>query len=398
MFCAECRADSGPAQKNSALAGRPRCPGTDADRHPGLTRQRRRDALVLSGLVIAANLVPLLAVSGRAAWPEASMPPRARTGAAARWPHAARGVARPDRLRGGRGAAAATADNASVGYGGLEEASLRKGAAAGDLAAIAKALKDGANVLCLDMWRQAPLHHAAQQGHAEAVHLLLQAGADVDAKDYLGRTPLVLAAMCGCSDAVSLLLGSGADLTHASISPWPNNNGRTALHWACYYGHASAAALLCSHVADTGGKEAAGGSQEEPGNAQSGSWVLEIKDAMRRSALHWAARRGHAACVEVLLYYGAKTEDKDKKDASPLKLAETHKHRDCAALLQRVHTEQGRPRHLPPAVAPTGRLTLAQSFRLEGSTLPHGKQGQVLFLGKNRKPADKNETYLACKG
>ena len=340
----------------------------------GVSGDRRRDALVISGLVLAVNLAPLLAAAtsirhgrGRDLPVSEAWHPD-RTAIEAHRSHAGRGVARTACLRGG--GAEAAADNARAGSGGLEEAKLRKGAAAGDLVAIAKGLKNGANVRCWDTWWQTALHHAAQKGHAEAVHLLLQAGADVDAQDYLGRTALVLAAMRGCTDTLSLLLRGGADVTLASTSPWPNNNGRTALHWACYYGHPAAVALLCSHVvaeevreAGTeggreGGREEASrqsevGSKRESEGAKDGSWVLEIKDAMDRSALHWAARRGHAACVEVLLYYGAETEGKDKKGARPVKLAEVHKQRDCAALLQRVLAGQGRPKHLLPAAAPS---------------------------------------------
>ena len=211
--------------------------------------------------------------------------------------------------------------------------------------------------------------------------------------------------MHGQEGVVALLLAHGANMTLSSASPWYNNNGRTALHWACYYGHTPVVAQLCAHAASADGGHA---------------W-MQVKDRMGRTPLHWAARKGNAACAGVLLYHGVDViagvkwqdvgkdaaaasvrsdalsakladalqrqrvfsleelrklevdaadlslslnqafkvgdrhmrplavEDTDRKGASALKLAQMHKHKACAALLERVHAENRRPDHLPVA-------------------------------------------------
>ena len=250
------------------------------------------------------------------------------------------------------GALAATAS----GTGGREDALLRACAAKGDVAGMTSALENGANVHCYDSalryavgWTA--LHHAAKGGHEAAVLLLLQAGAAVDAVDYMRTTPLMLAARGNHDRVVSLLLTSGADAVRAEASIWPNNNGRTALHWASYYGHAAAAAALCEHVA------AAPRAHDEPEQTGMGSatsrpnGVLGAVDALQRSALHWAARRGHAECLAVLLHCGAQVAGRDRKGKLARELAAAHAHDECTAMLLRVEREGWRPASLPRAAA-----------------------------------------------
>ena len=250
------------------------------------------------------------------------------------------------------GALAATAS----GTGGREDALLRACAAKGDVAGMTSALENGANVHCYDSaFRYAvgwtALHHAAKGGHEAAVLLLLQAGAAVDAVDYMRTTPLMLAARGNHDRVVSLLLTSGADAVRAEASIWPNNNGRTALHWASYYGHAAAAAALCEHVA------AAPRAHDEPEQTGMGSAtsrpnnVLGAVDALQRSALHWAARRGHAECLAVLLHCGAQVAGRDRKGKLARELAAAHAHDECTAMLLRVEREGWRPASLPRAAA-----------------------------------------------
>ena len=182
------------------------------------------------------------------------------------------------------------------------------------------------------MWKRTPLHYAAREGQIEASQRLVELGGDLSAQDFLGRTPLHLAARKGHADLAVLLanLGSGwcaglsflcpgrlhlslrlcrrayvhsladvsTDLNHPDRNPWPNNSGRSPLHWACYKGHAEVVYQLCELGADK-----------------------EAVDAMKRTPLHWAARRGQADCVQVLLLAGANVHAVDGKQMKPVNLA-----------------------------------------------------------------------------
>eukprot|EP01046_Picozoa_sp_COSAG06_P070621 COSAG06_NODE_19829_length_820_cov_1.643551_1_plen_82_part_10 len=71
---------------------------------------------------------------------------------------------------------------------------LHRAANSGDTAAIARLVREGANVNAVDGNGNTPLHNAAISGHAEAVEALARAGAEVNAVNQYGNTPLHLAA------------------------------------------------------------------------------------------------------------------------------------------------------------------------------------------------------------
>ena len=67
-------------------------------------------------------------------------------------------------------------------------------------------------------------------------------------------TPLILAAAQGQTEIVGALLDAGAPVDQADAA------GRTALHAACWGGHADAAELLAAAGADRGLRDRSGGS------------------------------------------------------------------------------------------------------------------------------------------
>ncbi|MCY3740848.1 MAG: CotH kinase family protein [Candidatus Poribacteria bacterium] len=84
----------------------------------------------------------------------------------------------------------------------------------GDLAAIKRALTDGADPNVQDPQSGSTmLSIASLMGHTEVVALLLEHGADVNAKSRDGGTPLHAAAFLGRAETVKLLLKKGADTT-----------------------------------------------------------------------------------------------------------------------------------------------------------------------------------------
>jgi len=76
-----------------------------------------------------------------------------------------------------------------------------------------------------------------------------------------------------------------------------------------------------------------------PGNVQqelqSSINVLDTVDSTRRSPLSWAAQRGEAEAVRVLLEYGANPNNEDKTNRTPLHYAAQAKTPECLLLLIR---------------------------------------------------------------
>ena len=81
---------------------------------------------------------------------------------------------------------------------------------------------------------------AAYRGRNGEVVTLLEMNADPNETDNLGRTALIHAASQGHSLVVKALIEVGTDVLYS-----PSTDGRTALHWAAFYGHRSAHASTC---------------------------------------------------------------------------------------------------------------------------------------------------------
>lgn len=119
---------------------------------------------------------------------------------------------------------------------------LWNAAIAGDTAALAAALKDGANVDSLDVrtarnGRRA-LNWAAINNRADAIRWLLAHGAPIEATNLTGFTALHHAAEVGSVDAARILLAAGADPKHTNLE------GMTPLARARQEGHIEVAELL----------------------------------------------------------------------------------------------------------------------------------------------------------
>uniref|UniRef100_A0A8D0CQ79 Ankyrin repeat domain 52 n=1 Tax=Sander lucioperca TaxID=283035 RepID=A0A8D0CQ79_SANLU len=184
-----------------------------------------------------------------------------------------------------------------------------------------------------------PLHYAAANGNSQCTISLVRAGAEVNELDLTGCSPLHYAAashtFCGCLD---FLLDSGANPT------LKNSNGYSAVHYAAaygnkqhlelvseevesnipvsplhlaaYYGHREALRLLCETLVS-----------------------LDVRDIEGRTALHLAAQRGFAPCVEVLLKHQASyTLKEHKRKWTALHAAAAEGQMDCLLLL--VNGEQ----------------------------------------------------------
>ncbi|RYF02521.1 MAG: hypothetical protein EOO40_13240, partial [Deltaproteobacteria bacterium] len=103
------------------------------------------------------------------------------------------------------------------------EEPLRWAALHGDLAALRRAVADGADPAAQDAHGQTALHLAAKYGHLAAAQLLLAHGAPIDRCDAMLASPLNRAVRCDHVALVQLLVEAGADPHAEDImesSPW----------------------------------------------------------------------------------------------------------------------------------------------------------------------------------
>ena len=96
---------------------------------------------------------------------------------------------------------------------------LWNAARAGDVAAVAKALDEGAEINSGNRYKAGALFFAADKGHVEVIKLLLERGADINAKDtFYGFQPLALALSNRHVDAALLLLQRGSQGVGMALS------------------------------------------------------------------------------------------------------------------------------------------------------------------------------------
>ncbi|CAE7287923.1 ANK1 [Symbiodinium sp. CCMP2592] len=231
-----------------------------------------------------------------------------------------------------------------------------------------------------------PLHLAARFGHEEAVKALLGLGADVAATTVFGRTSLHWAALNGHAKMTALLLESRSPPDERDGAGW------TAFHWAIRRGHDDCARALREGGADIHRQDlrsrrnalhiaaAADASpdlledlagwgvnlletdvgQKVPlhlaaqwGKLRNIGKLLEMKSDVearcshQRTALHLAARRGHASlCTKLVEEGGADINAADATGSTPFALACRFGHFDVVfAMAERrvdlTNTEKG---------------------------------------------------------
>ncbi|XP_062229390.1 protein S-acyltransferase 24-like isoform X1 [Phragmites australis] len=168
-------------------------------------------------------------------------------------------------------------------------------------------LEHGADVNAVDHTGQTALHWSAVRGHIQVAELLLKEGAKVDAADLYGYQATHVAAQ----------YGQTAFIYHI-VAKWnadpdvPDNDGRSPLHWAAYKGFADSIRLLLF-------LDAYRGRQDKEGC----------------TPLHWAAIRGNLEACTVLVQAGKKDDlmVKDKTGLTPAQLAADKNHRQVAFFL-----------------------------------------------------------------
>nr|WMY99264.1 transient receptor potential A1 [Bemisia tabaci] len=151
-----------------------------------------------------------------------------------------------------------------------------------------------------DIQKMTPLHCAAMFNRTEIVQYLISEGADINALDKEKRSPLLLAASRGGWRTVLLLIKLGADI-HLKDS-----NQRNVLHLVVMNGgHLEEFARQVCTV-------------QAPESLQQ---LLNEKDHIGCSPLHYASRGGHIRSLENLIHLGACVNLKNNNNESPLHFA-----------------------------------------------------------------------------
>ncbi|XP_065871386.1 probable protein S-acyltransferase 23 isoform X2 [Euphorbia lathyris] len=177
-------------------------------------------------------------------------------------------------------------------------------------------IEHGGDVNATDIRLQTALHWAAVRGSTGVADVLLQNGGRVEAADLNGYRAVHIAAQYGQTAFLNHLVAK----YHADFDA-PDNEGRSPLHWAAYKGYADTVRLLLF-------RDASQGRQDREGC----------------TPLHWAALAGNVEACTVLVHAGTKRElaVKDKTGLTPAQLAKDKGYQNVAMFLSNVQRAQGK--------------------------------------------------------
>src|SRR5581483_8931555 len=261
--------------------------------------------------------------------------------------------------------AAALASSVALARSAEPRSAVADAAMSRDAPTVRALLARGADVNTAQGDGMTALHWAAKNGDADLAATLLAAGANVRATSRLGGyTPLLLAAAAGSVPTVEALLARGADANHREGA-----NGETALMFAAARDRADVVRALLERGADadlastivdvsklTAPEERLQAAIREaqsqptktvagivaappapPGGVAGVTRAFTFDELIGRqgglTALHFAARQGHAASVRALVEHGARVDAATGDGTTPLVIATINGHYDTAAFL-----------------------------------------------------------------
>lgn len=179
---------------------------------------------------------------------------------------------------------------------------LNEAAYKGDTKEVVRLLQQGAHVDAANKYGTRAIDYAAMRGYTDMAKILIDAGADIEQRSgRQGNTVLVHATEKKSSLGVlQLLLAASANVDA------PDNEGKTALFNACYFGNEEAAKVLLT----AGAK-------------------VDYADKNGIQPIHFAVNKGynqshtlgHERVVKVLLNAGAKIDAQDKDGWQPIHYA-----------------------------------------------------------------------------
>ena len=171
------------------------------------------------------------------------------------------------------------------------------------------------------------LHYSCENSHVNIMRTLVKYKADVNARTDSGDTPLTLAARCGHDNVVDALLSGSQCPMDAK-----GQDGYTALHYSCIYGHVDVIKIFVKHKADVNSKTNSGNTPLTlaiiNGHANvlhalllADKCLVDAKGQDGYTALHYSCRYGYVNMVRILVKYKANVNAKTNSGDTPLHVA-----------------------------------------------------------------------------
>lgn len=185
------------------------------------------------------------------------------------------------------------------------------------------------------------VYTAAAYGDMEKLQRLVESeGCSVSEPDNLGYYALQWAALNNRTAAARYIIEHGGDVNAA------DNTGQTALHWSAVRGSIQVAEILLQegarvHAADMYGYQTTHVAAQY-GQTSFLYYIVtkwnadpDVPDNDGRSPLHWAAYKGFADCIRLLLFLDAHRGRQDKEGCTPLHWAAIRDNLEaCTVLVQ----------------------------------------------------------------
>jgi ankyrin repeat protein len=216
------------------------------------------------------------------------------------------------------------------------------------------------------------LHYAAGCDDTESIRTLLNRGTPTDAKTEYGYTPFHWAAWKGGVNAMTVLVEEGnADVRMVDRSR------KTALHGAAAENQAESIKELLKYGLDTAAQDRwkytplhwaarMGGTAAIEVLVEIGNADVQVRDGSGRTALHLAAIGNHTKSIRTLLKYGSDTAAQDVCDYTPLLCAARNGQADAI----RVLVEEGKADVQVRDRRGRTALDLAAKWNFPGSDFP----------------------------
>ena len=179
---------------------------------------------------------------------------------------------------------------------------------------------------------------AAKAGEFQLVSKLLDLGANPNATNINGGTPIMFACIAGNIDIIELLISSGADVNARG------SNGWGALMVASAKGHKLATSRLIQAGADINAFDIYRWTPLQRATFENRADIVKIlldqkelridhRDDLGATALHYAAKKGLAELVKLLVKHGADPTITDSQGRTAKIYAQTGGHEELAKVL-----------------------------------------------------------------